>query len=105
MQFAVIKTGGKQYKVAEGDTLRVEKLGDDFQKGDKIVFEEVLFIDDGKTANIGMPTISGKKVEAVFEGAGRNLKIDVIKYRPKSNYYKKRGHRQPFNKVKITKIG
>lgn len=104
MQFAVIKTGGKQYKVAEGDTLRVEKLSGDFNKGDKIVFDEVLMIGDDNTANLGMPTITGKKVEATFEEAGRAKKIDVIKYRAKSNYYKKRGHRQPFHKVKITKI-
>ncbi len=105
MQFAVIKTGGKQYKVAEGDMLKVEKLSGDFAKGDKVVFEEVLMVGDDTSANVGTPTLAGKKVEAVFEAAGRAQKIDVIKYRAKSNYYKKRGHRQPFSKVKITKIG
>lgn len=104
MQFAVIRTGGKQYKVAEGDTLKIEKLSGDFKKGDKVTFDEVLFVDDGKSAKIGTPALSGAKVEATFEDAGRAQKIDVIKYRAKSNYYKKRGHRQPFSKVKITKI-
>lgn len=104
MQFAVIKTGGKQYKVAEGDTLKVEKLSGDFAKGDKVTFDEVLLVDDGSSTKVGAPMVSGAKVEAVFEAAGRAQKIDVIKYRAKSNYYKKRGHRQPFSKVKITKI-
>ncbi len=104
MQFAVIKTGGKQYKVAEGDTLKIEKLSGDFKKGDKLSFDEVLFLDDGSKSTLGMPLISGKKVEATFVEAGRNKTIDVIKYKAKSNYYKKRGHRQPFFKVKIGKI-
>lgn len=104
MQFAVIKTGGKQYKVAEGDFLKIEKLPGEFKKGDKITFPEVLFVDDGETSKVGMPHVSGVKVEGAFEEAGRNLKIDVIKFRPKSNYYKKRGHRQEFIKIKITKI-
>ncbi len=104
MQFAVIRTGGKQYKVSEGDSLRIEKLSGDFKTGDKVVFDDVLAIDDGKSLNLGAPSISGKKVEATLETIGRAQKIDVIKYRAKSNYYKKRGHRQPFFKVKITKI-
>jgi large subunit ribosomal protein L21 len=103
MKFAVIKTGGKQYKVAEGDILKIEKLDGDFQKGDKITFDEVMAIIDGDKIEVGTPTLS-KKVEATFEMAGRNKTIDVIKYRAKSNYFKKRGHRQPFAKVKIEKI-
>lgn len=104
MKFAVIKTGGKQYKVAEGDSLKVEKLKGDFKKGDKVVFDEVLLIDDGKTTDIGTPTLSGKKVEATIETIGRAPKVDVIKYKSKSNYFKKYGHRQPYFKVKITKL-
>ncbi len=104
MQFAVIKTGGKQYKVSEGDTLKIEKLSGTFEKGDKISFDEVLLLDDGSKTTIGFPMISGKSVEATFVEAGRNKTIDVIKYKAKSNYYKKRGHRQPFIKVKIGKI-
>ncbi len=104
MQFAVIKTGGKQYRVAEGDVLKIEKLQGDFKKGDKISFDEVLFMDDGSVSTLGMPLLKGKSVDATFVEAGRNKTIDVIKYKAKSNYYKKRGHRQPFIKVKIGKI-
>ena len=105
MQFAVIKTGGKQYVAKVGDTLKIEKIEGEFKKGDKVFFEEVLAIDDGKTLNLGTPHVSGKKVEATFEEAGRSQKIDVIKYRAKSNYYKKRGHKQPYFEVKINKLG
>lgn len=104
MKFAVIKTGGKQYKVAEGEIVKIEKLAGDFQKGDKVTFDEVMAIIDGDKIEVGTPAVSGKKVEATFELAGRNKTIDVIKYRAKSNYFKKRGHRQPFAKVKISKI-
>jgi large subunit ribosomal protein L21 len=104
MQFAVIKTGGKQYKVAEGDILKIEKLDGDFAKGDKVTFDEVLAVIDGDKIEVGTPMLKGKKLDATFEMAGRNKTIDVIKYKAKSNYYKKRGHRQPFIKVKIGKI-
>ena len=104
MQFAVIKTGGKQYKVAPGEIIKIEKLDGDFKKGDKVTFDEVLAIIDGDKIEVGTPTIKGKKLEATFELAGRNKTIDVIKYKAKSNYYKKRGHRQPYIKVKIDKV-
>lgn len=104
MQFAVIKTGGKQYRVSEGQVLKIEKLAGDFKKGDTVTFDEVLLVDDGAKATFGAPFISGTAVDATFVEAGRNKTIDVIKYRAKSNYYKKRGHRQPFVKVKIGKI-
>lgn len=104
MQWAVIKTGGKQYKVAEGGFLKIEKLLGDFKKGDKVTFEEVLMTDDEKTSNVGTPFLKAVKVEGEIDAIGRNQKIDVIKYRQKSNYFKKRGHRQPFFKIKITKI-
>ena len=104
MKFAVIKTGGKQYKVAEGEIVKIEKLDGDFQKGDKVTFDEVMAIIDGDKIDVGTPMMSGKIVEATFEAAGRNKTIDVIKYKAKSNYFKKRGHRQPFVKVKISKI-
>ncbi len=103
MKFAVIKTGGKQYKVAEGEILKIEKLDGDFQKGDKVTFDQVMAVIDGDKIEVGTPTLA-KKVEATFEEAGRNKTIDVIKYKAKSNYFKKRGHRQPFIKVKIGKI-
>jgi len=104
MSFAVIQTGGKQYRVSEGDSLKIEKLPGDHKEGDKIVFDKVLLIDDGKETKIGTPYIGGAKIEATFSGEGRNKKITVIRFKSKSRYFKKRGHRQPFAKVKISKV-
>lgn len=101
--FAVIKTGGKQYKVKAGDTLRIEKI-EGKQKGDKISFSDVLLVDDGTTTKLGMPIISGAEVSGEIADVGRNAKITVIHYKQKSRYYKKAGHRQPHLKVKINKI-
>lgn len=112
-EFSVIQTGGKQYMVTSGQTLKVEKikgeLGKDgyaeFQVGDKITFDEVVLSDNGKDATIvGAPFIDGAKVEAEIVKIGRAPKVTVIKYKAKSNYFKKRGHRQPFFEVKITKL-
>ncbi|HLP43868.1 MAG TPA: 50S ribosomal protein L21 [Candidatus Nanoarchaeia archaeon] len=103
-EFAVIETGGKQYQVKTGDVITVEKLGDDLKVGDKVTFDKVLLVDDGKNTTIGMPYISGAKVEATFKEAGRLPKVTVIKYKQKSRYFKKNGHRQPFSKVEIGKI-
>ncbi|HAO64737.1 TPA: 50S ribosomal protein L21 [Candidatus Taylorbacteria bacterium] len=104
MKFAVINTGGKQYKVAEGDVLKVEKISDTLKVGDKVIFDKVLLIDDGSSTKIGMPTVAGAKVEAVLKEIGRNQKITVIKYKQKSRYFKKNGHRQPYSKVEITAV-
>lgn len=104
MNFAVIQTGGKQYKVAPGETLTIEKLNGDFKKGDKIVFDQVLLVNDGSKTLVGAPTVSGATVEATFEEAGMGDKVYVIRYRQKSRYFKKNGHRQPFMKVKIAAI-
>jgi large subunit ribosomal protein L21 len=104
MEFAVIKTGGKQYKVAVGDMLKVEKIAGDFKKGDKIAFDEVLLVDNGKDTTIGMPMIKGGKVEALFEENGRAQKVTAIKYKQKSRYFKKTGHKQAYTKVKISAI-
>ncbi|MBX4210379.1 50S ribosomal protein L21 [Candidatus Parcubacteria bacterium] len=103
-EFAVIKTGGKQYKVSKGDIIAIEKLPGEFKKGDTVIFNEVLLFDDGKSSVIGTPFISNAKVTATFEEAGRYPKIDVIKYKQKSRYFKKHGHRQPFIKVKIESL-
>jgi large subunit ribosomal protein L21 len=112
-EFAVIQTGGKQYLVTEGQTLKVEKikgaLGRDgyaeLKVGDKVTFGEVLLSDNGKDATtVGAPFISGAKVEAEITRIGRAAKVTVIKYKAKSNYFKKRGHRQPFFEVKIIKL-
>lgn len=97
--FAIIKTGGKQYKVREGQTLVVEKLVAD----GNVVFDTVLLI-GGENAKIGTPTVAGAKVEASVVEHGKGKKLHVIKYKPKVRYRRKIGHRQPFTKVKIEKI-
>ena len=104
MEIAVIATGGKQYRVSPGESLKIEKIKGEFKKGAKITFDKVLFVDDGKNATIGMPYIKGAKVEAQLVEIGRAPKINVIKYKSKSRYFKKKGHRQPFFKVKIGEI-
>src|SRR4051812_31498150 len=103
-KFAVIAAGGKQYKVAEGDLLKVEKMTGDFKVGDKITFDQVLLVDDGTTTKVGAPTISGAKVEAELKEIGRNQKVTVVKFKQKSRYFKKNGHRQPFFKVEIKSV-
>jgi len=103
--FAIIQTGGKQYLVCEGDTVKIEKLPGSLKAGDSVVFEEVLISDNGKDATtIGAPFIKGAKVEGKVKSLGRGKKVTVIKYKAKSNYFKKRGHRQPFTEVQITKL-
>jgi len=104
MEFAVIKTGGKQYKVSKGDSIKIEKLSDTAKVGDKIAFEEVLLVDNGKDTTIGTPFIKGAKVEATVEEIGKLPTVTVIHYKQKSRYFKKNGHRQPFFKVKIASI-
>lgn len=111
MEFAVIQTGGKQYKVSVGDTVRIEKLvppaarqAGEYKKGDKITFAQVLLVDNGKDTTIGTPFIAGAKVEAELVDIGRAKKILVVKYKPKSRYLVRQGHRQHFFKVKITSI-
>jgi large subunit ribosomal protein L21 len=100
--FAVIANGGKQYLVKVGDVVTLEKMTGN--TGDIVTFDQVLLVDDGATTKLGTPAISGSVVTGEFVEAGRAKKIDVIKYQPKSRYYKKNGHRQPFVKVKITAI-
>lgn len=101
--YAIIKTGGKQYRVAVGDEIRVEKLG--FAEGEKVTFEEVLLVSNEGTVTAGNPTVAGAKVEATVTGVGRGKKIRVFKYKPKNNGYKRtQGHRQPFTAVKIDAI-
>ncbi len=104
MEFAVIKTGGKQYKVSEGDTVSIEKIKGEYTKGDKLTFNEVLLVDNGKDTTIGTPFITGAKVVGEIVEIGRGRKLLVMKYKQKSRYLKRNGHRQPFFKVKITSI-
>ena len=103
-EFAIIATGGKQYPVAVGDVIRVETLPGDLKKGDKVAFENVLLVDNGKDTTIGTPYIPGAKVEAIFQTAGRAKKVLVVKYKAKSKYHKKNGHRQEYSEVKISAI-
>jgi len=102
--FAIIATGGKQHVVFEGDSLNIEKLDGEYKTGDKIEFTEVLLVDDGKSTKIGEPTVAGAKVTAEFVENARESKISVIRFRSKSRYFKNRGHRQPYTRVKITKV-
>ena len=104
MEFAIIHTGGKQYKVSKGDTVKIEKIKGDFKVGDKVTFDKVMLVDDGKNATIGTPYITGAKVDATLSAIGRNKTVEVIKYKQKSRYFKKNGHRQPWFKVTIDSI-
>ena len=99
---AIIETGGKQFKVAEGDTLFIEKL--DVNSGDNLTFDQVLAIIDGDKATFGAPVVEGAKVEASVVKNGRGKKIRIFKYNPKKGYRKRQGHRQPYTKVTIGKI-
>jgi len=101
MKFAVIETGGRQYKITPDESIKIEKLDGDNKEGDKITFDKVLLIDDGKEVIVGTPYIDGAKIEATYEGQGRNKKIMVIRYRAKSRHFTKKGHRQIQDKVKI----
>lgn len=100
--YAVIKTGGKQYRVQEGDILRVEKLK--AEEGQTFEFDEVLAISKDNDLTVGTPYVEGAKVEAKVLGQGKDKKIIVFKYKAKKNYRKKQGHRQPFTEIQITKI-
>ena len=104
MEFAVIKTGGKQYKVSSGDFVSIEKIKGEYKKGDKLSFDKVLLVDDGKDTTIGTPYIKGAKVDAEITEIGHNRTILVVKYKQKSRYLRRNGHRQPYFQVKITSI-
>ena len=99
---AIIETGGKQYKVAEGDTLFIEKLS--AEAGEAVVFDKVLAILDGDKATFGAPVVEGAKVSASVVKNGKGKKIRIFKYNPKKGYRKRQGHRQPYTKVEIGKI-
>jgi large subunit ribosomal protein L21 len=101
--FAVIKTGGKQYKVKEGEILKIEKVAGN--AGDKLDFEVLLLSDeDGKDIKVGKPLVSGAKVSAEILEQGRAKKVNIIKYKPKVRYRRKNGHRQMFTEVKVTSV-
>jgi large subunit ribosomal protein L21 len=115
-EFAIIETGGKQYLVEEGLTLKIEKIHPRagslagqagqgaYKTGDSVVFDKVLLVDNGQDTSIGMPYIAGAKVTGEIKKIAKAAKVTVIKYKAKSNYFKKRGHRQPYFEVKITRL-
>jgi len=100
--YAVIKTGGKQYRVSEGDTLRVEKL--DAGAGDAVEFAEVLMVGEGDDVRIGTPIVDGSKVTAMVKQHGRGKKVEIIKFRRRKHHLKRMGHRQQYTEVEITGI-
>lgn len=99
---AIIETGGKQYKVTEGDTLFIEKL--EAEAGQAITFDKVLAILDGDKATFGAPVVEGASVAATVVKNGKGKKVRIFKYNPKKGYRKRQGHRQPYTKVEIQKI-
>ena len=99
---AIIVTGGKQYKVTEGDVLYIEKL--DAEAGEAVTFDKVLAVLDGDKATFGTPVVEGASVTANVVKNGKGKKVLVFKYKPKKNYRRRQGHRQPYTKVEITKI-
>ena len=100
--YAIIKTGGKQYKVEVGSVINVEKL--DVAEGQAIVFDEVLAVSNDNGLTVGSPFVAGATVKADFVEEGKGKKVIVYKYKAKKTFHKKKGHRQPFTKVKITAI-
>ncbi len=100
--YAIIETGGKQYKVQEGDVVFVEKLN--AEEGDAVNFDKVLLMSTDSGVTPGKPFVEGAKVEGTVLAQGKSKKIVVFKYKPKKNIRKKQGHRQPFTKVQIDKI-
>ena len=100
--YAVIETGGKQYKVSEGDVIYIEKL--DVEAGADIAFDKVLLIGEGSNVKVGAPAVDGVSVAGKVIKNDKAKKVVVYKYKPKKGYHKKQGHRQPYTKVEITKI-
>jgi len=100
--YAVVKTGGKQYKVAEGQYLKVEKI--DGNEGDSIELDQVLMIADGDNLKIGSPMIDGGKVTAKIKSHGRGKKIEIMKFHRRKHHQKKTGHRQYYTEIEITAI-
>lgn len=100
--YAVIKTGGKQYRVSQGDTLKVEKL--DAGEGDSVEFDQVLMVGEGEEVRIGTPYVKGSRVSARVKAQGRGSKVEIIKFRRRKHHMKRMGHRQSYTEVEITGI-
>ena len=100
--FAVIQTGGKQYRVSEGSVLRIEKLPAD--AGATVEFGEVLLVGDGDSIKLGKPFLDGAKVTATVQSHGKAAKVRIVKFRRRKHYLRQKNHRQPFTEVKVTGI-
>lgn len=100
--FAVINTGGKQYRVSEGSVLRIEKLTAD--AGATVTFEQVLLVGQGDQVKVGKPFLGGAKVTATVQSHGKGDKVSIVKFRRRKHYLRQKGHRQPFTEVKVTGI-
>ncbi|QNQ82073.1 50S ribosomal protein L21 [Lactobacillus sp. PV037] len=100
--YAIIKNGGKQYKVAKGDSVYIEKM--DVEPGKEVTFDEVILVNDGKSTKIGTPVVEGAKVTAKVEKQGKEKKVVTFKYKPKKHSHTKYGHRQPYTLVTIESI-
>lgn len=100
--YAIIEACGRQYKVTEGDVVFFEKL--DAEEGKKVTFDNVVLVADGEKVEVGSPFVKGAKVEGKVVAHGKGKKIVVFKYKPKKNYRRKQGHRQPYTKVEITSV-
>ena len=100
--YAVFKTGGKQYKVTEGETIKIEKL--EVEPGKKVTFNEVLMIADGEKVQVGSPLVKKATVEAKVISQGKGKKINILKFKRRKNYMKQQGHRQLFTEIQIGKI-
>lgn len=100
--YAIVKTGGKQYKVSEGDVIYVEKLG--MEDGATVTFSEVLAVGEGDQLTVGAPFVSGATVTGKVEKTGKGKKIHIFKMKPKKGYRRRQGHRQPYTKVTISTI-
>ncbi len=100
--YAILVTGGKQYKVSQGDTIYVEKLG--VEDGAEVVFDQILAVGEGESLTVGAPYVDGAKVTATADKTGKQKKIRIFKMKPKKGYRRRQGHRQPYTKVTITAI-
>ena len=100
--YAVIRTGGKQYRVKEGSVLRVEKL--DAAPGETVEFDQVLLVGEGTDVKVGAPLVAGSKVEATVQTQGRGRKVEVVKFKRRKNYERHHGHRQAYTEIRVTGI-
>ena len=103
--YGVFTTGGKQYRVKVGDKIKIEKIVGEYKEGDKVTFDQVLLLDDGESVtSLGTPFIKGSKIEAKITKINRYKTVEVVKYKAKSRYFKRNGHRQPYFEVEIASI-